>query len=237
MITSGSFFFTALIQILIGLFQKELAMNKVAISEVISRLILLVGTVISVWCNWHILSILIFTVLSSLVQFAVLYLYSRKYIFIKLRFDFALWKKILIKSWPLAITIALNLIYLKADTLILSLIKSEEIVGLYGAAYKVVDVLITLPFMFAGIVLQKSFDTMLIIAIPLAVGAQFVSNRVMSLVAGEAFYNSGSILKILIIACAIVFVQVIFSHAVIAIEKQKKLIAGYLFTAVTALAG
>lgn len=43
--------------------------------------------------------------------------------------------------------------YLKTDTLILSLIKSPEEVGLYGAAYRIIDVPTTLPYMFAGIIL------------------------------------------------------------------------------------
>lgn len=253
---SWSFFFIALTQILIGLFQKNLKMEKVAIAEVTSRFVLVSGIALSVWFNLGLYIILLFIVLSSFFNFAILYFFSKKITSIDLAFDFTLWKTIIKQSWPLAITIALNLIYLKADTLILSFIKSEAEVGIYGAAYKVIDVLITLPFMFAGIVLpiltkewsehktsgfkqvlQKSLDTMIIIALPFVIGTQFIAHDIMTLVAGKDFYASGTVLKLLIIACAIIFIQVTFSHAVIAINKQKKLIAGYLITAITALAG
>jgi O-antigen/teichoic acid export membrane protein len=129
-------------------------------------------------------------------------------------------------------------------------------VGLYGAAYKVIDVLITLPFMFAGIILpiltaryagglreefkdiyQKSFDAMVLFAIPMMVGTYFIATQTMSLVAGQKFAASGPILSILIIAAGAVFIGSIPAHAVIAIDKQKKIIGAYFFVALTSILG
>jgi O-antigen/teichoic acid export membrane protein len=143
---------------------------------------------------------------------------------------------------------------MRADILILSLFRGPNEVGLYGAAYKIIDVLTTLPFMFAGLVLpiltaawlehshdyfkkvlQKSFDFMAIIAIPLVIGAQFLSKPIMTFVAGDSFSISGDILKILIMAVAAIFLGAMFSHAVIAINKQKKMIGFYVFTSVSSL--
>jgi O-antigen/teichoic acid export membrane protein len=128
------------------------------------------------------------------------------------------------------------------------------VVGLYGAAYKIIDVLTTLPFMFAGLilpiltaawlendhryfkkVLQKSFDCMAIIAIPLVIGAQFLGKPIMLFIAGRDFILAGDILKILIFAVAAIFLGTMFSHAVIALEKQKKMIGFYVFTSISSL--
>ncbi len=256
LITSLSFLCIALNQILVGLFQKKLRMDKVAIAEVIGRVILIIGVILSVKLNYGLLGIMTATVIASLINFILHFVFSRAFVRIKLRFDFGLWKNIISKSWPLAITIVFNLIYLRADTLILSLIKSQSEVGIYGAAYKVIDVLITLPFMFAGIILpiltlswmkknviqfkkilQKSFDFMVILALPMIVGTQFVANEVMTMVAGKEFNISGSVLKILIIATGAIFLGCMFSHAIIALGKQKKIIGAYIFTSLTALAG
>lgn len=253
-LASASFLFTALNQVFVGLFQKKLRMDKVSIAEVSSRVILLISVIISIKLSWGLNGIMLAMVVANLISFIMHYFYSRAYIKLKLEFDLDIWKMIAKKSWPLAITIALNLIYLKADTLVLSLIKSSEEVGIYGATYKVIDVLVTLPFMFAGIVLpvftlswleknhdyfkhvlQKSFDIMAIIAIPSIVGVQFLANNIMILVAGPDFSISGSVLRILIIACATIFLGTIMSHAIIAIDKQKKMIKAYMFTSVTAL--
>ena len=80
LITAGSFFFIALSQILVGLFQKNLNMDKVAISEVVSRILLVSGIGITIYYDFGLYSILIFTVLSSLINFILLYIFSRKLI-------------------------------------------------------------------------------------------------------------------------------------------------------------
>ncbi len=249
-----SFLFPALNQILIGLFQKELRMDKVSIAEVASRVVLLLGFILAIKLGWGLLGFLFINVISSFVNFVMLFFFSRTYVKIRLEFDKEIWKEIFSRSWPLAITIAFNLIYLRADTLILSFVKSQADVGIYGAAYKVVDVLTTIPFMFAGIVLpilttnwlkddketfkgimQRSFDFMVMIAIPLIVGAQFLSKPVMTLVAGPAFSISGPVLQLLMVATGFIYLGVMFSHAVIALDKQKKMIGAYIFVSFTAL--
>lgn len=262
LVASFSFLFVALNQILVGLFQKHLRMDKVSIAEVVSRIVLLIGVVLVIKMEYSLIGILVVTVVSSLVSFLIHYIFSRSFVRIKLRFDVHYWTEIIKMSWPLAITIALNLLYLKTDTLLLSIInRPTEIgiiaeVGLYGAAYKVIDVLITLPFMFAGIilpiltktwisgdadgfksVLQRSFDVMVIFALPLMIGAQFLAKDIMVLVAGEEFASSGPILKILMLAAVMIFLGNMFAHAVIALDKQKNIIKAYVFTAVTAVAG
>jgi len=261
-ITSLSFLFIALNQVLVGLFQKHLRMDKVSVAEVSGRIVLLFGVILVIRQDGGLFGIMLVTVFSSFVNFGLHYVFSRSLSRIKLVFDFTVWKDIIVRSWPLALTIVFNLIYLKADTLLLSLIKRpSEIgiiaeVGLYGAAYKVIDVLITFPFMFAGIVLpimtarwmeknydgfavimQKSFDLLSVLTIPFVVGAQFLAQDIMVFVAGNDFAPSGPILKILIGAAGFIFLGNIFAHAVIAIDKQKKIIGAYAFTAVTALMG
>lgn len=259
-LVSFAFLFNALNQILVGLFQKNLRMDKVSIAEVVNRIILLAGFFITVRFDYGLDGILLAIVLANLVGFILHFAFSRSFVRIKLKFDFAYWLQIIKKSWPLAITIFLNLIYLKADTLLLSLIKRPTDigiiaeVGLYGAAYKVIDVVVTFPFMFAGIVLpiltatwaaknqnkfkltlQKSFDVMIVIAIPMIVGTQLLSEKIMTLIAGKDFIDSAPILNILIIAAALIYFGSMFSHAVIAINKQKKIISAYAFTAVSSL--
>jgi len=173
-----------------------------------------------------------------------------------LAFDFSLWREIIGKSWPLALTIIFNLLYLKTDTLILSLVKTQAEVGIYGAAYKVVDILTMVPFMFAGVILpiltadwasgdkerftrvtQKSFDLMAVLAVPLVVGAQFLAGPVMIMVAGDDFASSGTVLKILMAAAGLVFISAFLSHVIVALGLQKKIIGAYLFTAITSVAG
>ena len=257
---AASYFFVALNQILVGIFQKNLRMDKVSIAEIASRLVLLGGIILVADFGLGLYGILAATVISSFVNFIIHYYYARRFSRLHFRFDLSYWKIIMQKSWPLAITIVFNLIYLKTDTLFLSIIpRPSQIgiiaeVGLYGAAYKVIDVLITLPFMFAGIilpvltsawveknkkdfaaVLQKSFDIMVIIALPIVAGTQLLATDVITLVTGKEFAAAGPILQWLIWACAFIFLGNMFAHAIIAIDCQKKIIGAYIFVAITSV--
>jgi len=257
---SLSFFFIALNQIFVGIFQKYLRMDKVSLAEVISRGLMVALVFLSIKQDFGLLGIMFAISISSALNFFLLLFYSKKFTQFKVLFDFVYWKKIIALSWPLALTIIFNLLYLKTDTFLLSIIKRpSEIgiiaeVGLYGAAYKVIDVLITFPFMFAGIILpilthhwasrthdnffailQKAFDVMAIFSFPLIAGTFFVAEDIVRIVAGDEFVNAAPILRILIIAAAIIFPGTLFSHAIIAINKQRKIISSYLFVAISSV--
>jgi len=262
LITSLSFLFVALNQVFVGLFQKYLRMDKVSIAEIVNRICLLLGIILAVKYDFGLNGILLATSISSAISFVMHFVFSRGFAVIKLRFDFSYWRKVIAKSWPLAITIFFNLIYLRTDMLLLSLVKRPSQlgiiaeVGIYGAAYKVIDVLITLPFMFAGIILpiltvrwaekdldgfknilQKSLDFMIILAIPIVIGTQFLAKEIIALIAGQEFSYAVPVLQMLIIASGLIFFGCMFSHAIIAIDRQKKIINAYIFTAITSVIG
>lgn len=255
LISTLIFLFPSLNQIPTALFQKKLRMEKVMASEVLSKTFLVAFIFLFAKFNLGLNGMLWASVLGSFGGFIILWAYGQKTAKIKFDFDFDFWKKIIKKSWPLATTIILNLFYLKGDILILSLFKSTAEVGIYGASYRAIEVIGTIPYMFAGImlpiftaswlkkesgflkkVMQKSFDFMAILALPLAIGTQFIAQKIMTMIAGSDFLDSGLPLQILIISTAILFVSSVFSHIIIAIEKQKKVINLYVFTAISSLA-
>ena len=249
-----SYLFPALNQILIALFQKTLRMDKAMIAEVTGKVFLLLFIFLAIQFKFGLNGILWAAVLSSAINFAINWFLSKKSAKIKLSFDFLIWKRILVKTWPLALTLILNLIYQKGDIILLSLFKSIEEVGVYGAAYRTIEVIGTLPYMFAGIMLplftfnwinknydvfkkmlQKSFDFMVILAIPLTIGAQFTSREIISMIAGKEFADGGLALKLLIVSISLLFISCIFSHIIIAVDQQKKLIKLYAFTAISSV--
>ncbi|MBU2229270.1 flippase [Patescibacteria group bacterium] len=253
---SLSFLFITLNQVLQGVFQKHLKMIKVTISEVLGRIVLLGGTFAAVYLNKGLLTILLVVVLGSFTNFIFTFFYSRKFVKIKLRFEFAVWKKIIWESYPIALAILFNLVYFKADTLILSLLKSQEEVGIYGAPYKILEVLVTFPAMFAGLtipvltyaygkmdkerfkrVLGKAFDFLSMISLPLIVGTLFIAQPVIDFIAGEEFVESGKVLQVLIIATGTIFIGNLFGNTVVVINQQKKILKYYAAIAVVSVAG
>lgn len=254
-ITTFSFLFIALNQVLIGLFQKNLRMEKVAIAENIGRVVLVAGIATVIFLKAGLLAILLAVILGSFANFLINFIFSLKYVRIKFVFDWPIWKEIYRRSWPIGLSIAFNLVYLKADVIILSLFQSQAAVGLYGASYRVLDVLTTLPMMFAGLVLpvltaawaeknlerferlvKKSFDFLMMVIVPIIFGTMLLGEKIMSAVAGEDFSLSGTILKILILAAGAIFVGTLFGHVIVAVKKQKQMIWGYASVALLSLA-
>ncbi|MBI4414981.1 MAG: flippase [Candidatus Kerfeldbacteria bacterium] len=248
--------FVTLNQLLAGLFQRHLAMGRVALAEVVGKTGFLALIIVAAAQRWSIYPILGASVLGGTVQFFVLLVLARKFVRIRLRYNGILWAQILKESWPIAISIALNLIYFRADTIILSLFHPAATVGLYGASYKVLTVLIGFPAMFAGLVLplltqhyaatdmerfrsvlQKAFDFLAMVALPMVGGIFVLAHPIMTLIAGNEFAASGSILRVLIFATGSIFLGNLFGNTVVAVGRQRKMIWVYCCVAAGSLIG
>jgi len=228
-------------QILIGVFQKYLRMDKIALGELLGRLVQLGLVIFFIKYNFDFLFIVSALVFGSLVNFILVFIFSRKYISISFEFDFAFWRPLLKESLPLALAIIFTVIYFKIDTIMLSLMKSPADVGIYNLAYKFLESLLFFPAMFVGLVMplmseyalsarekfkeitQKTLNILLIFIVPMIFGIIFLSEDIVTLIAGQDFILSAGVLDILIIAAGIIFLGVLFSNMIIALKEQKKL--------------
>ena len=225
-----------------------------SIAEVAGRIILLSGIAISIYFKLSIYFIFAMITAGSFTHMFISYLAARRHVNFRFAFDKDVWKAILKKSWPIAISISCNLLYLKTDIIILSLVRPEADVGVYGAAYRVVDILTMLPSLFMGLVLpiftgywvaknkdklkslvQMAFDAMVVLALPIVLGTLVIGQKIMTLIAGQEFAISGDILKILILAVGSIFIGTLFGYLVVGINMQKKMIWGYLSVAIVSL--
>lgn len=252
-IASFSFFFVALQSVLIGLYQKHLAMAEVAIAEIWGRLVLLIGVAVAVFYDAGLYPIVVSVSVGSLINFSLLYFKSKKYVRYRLAWSPKILKEVWQTAWPLAITISLSLVYFRADTIILSFFRPATDVGIYGSAYKVLEILVQFPYLFLGLVLpimsgfylsaknlyhqtiQKSFDFLAIIAVPMVASVWVLSVKIMEFVAGPEFASASLFLSILIVAAALIYFGALFGYAIVAAGLQKKMIGIYLFDAVFSL--
>ncbi|MEK7105552.1 MAG: flippase [Patescibacteria group bacterium] len=250
-----AYFFQTTGQMLTGIYQKRLMMIKVAIAELVGRALLLAGVLVVVFVRGSLIEAMIALVVSVFVQTSLLIVLANRLVRIRAQVDFSVWKEIFRRSWPIGVSIFFNLVYLRGDILLLSVLRPQSDVGLYGGAYKVIDVMTALPVVFMGLALpllvtawqsrdketfeatlQKSFNFFSILALPLAVGAFTLATPIMVLVGGEEFRSAGPILAVLAPALAIVFYAALFGHAVVAVQKQRVMTIGYAVTAVVSVA-
>lgn len=243
-------------QVLTGYFQYRLKMHIQSIADVLSRFTLLACLFFAITWQTDFVTTMGLLVLPNLVFTLFLFVGANKDTRLRPEYDKKIWKKIIVKMWPIALSILFNVVYLKGDLLILSVYRTESEVGLYGSSYRVIDILAQTAMLFMGIILpllaaswsqkkpeefhkraQKSFEGLMIIALPSIVGLFLLAPGIMSLINGKEFIAAGAPLRILALALLGVFLGSYFGHMAVAINAQKKTIWIYFTCAMLTLAG
>jgi len=249
-IAAFGFWFLSNSQVLMAIFQKHLKTDRPSFADLLGRIIQVAAVAFIIWKGLGFFAIVLSFSLSSFVNFILVWFFARRYVTFKIKWDVFAWKKVLKESYPLAASAIFVMIYFKLDTVMLSLMKPAQDVGIYGVAYKILESLIFFPAMFVGLIMpllskyafldrlqfkkvaQKAFDILLIFAAPLAVGGIFLSGPIIKLVTGRGFEQSAGVLNILVVATAVIFFGALFSNMIVALGKQKALAKIYALGAV-----
>ncbi|MDA1038293.1 MAG: flippase [bacterium] len=241
---------------LTGIYQKHLRMGRAVVAELTNRVLTLALILIVASQGMGVVAMVGVFSISNLVQLVLLVLLARSMVRVRPIIDTAIWKQALSASWPIGLAIFFNLIYLKSDVLILGFYYPQAEVGIYGAGYRVIDVFTAFPVIYMGLILpqlvrtwggklhtefneflQKTFDFFAVFVLPLVFGTPLVAVPLMSLIAGPDFARSGHVLPILMIAMIPIFMGAMTGHAIIALNKQRVMLWGYVLTAIVALTG
>lgn len=236
---------------LVGLFQKHAVIWRASLAELTNRVALL--ALIAIFALFHAgpVAMLVAVTLANILWLVVTYFLARPYVRIRPTVDTTIWKDAVTRSWPIALSIFFNLIYLRGDILLISLLRPQTDVAIYGVAYKLIDVLTALPVMFMGLLLpplvaawstkdltgfrsrlSSTFDLFALLCIPIVVGTQVVSVPLIQLIAGAQYDDSGLLMRVLGLALIPVFFGALYGHAVVAVGRQKQMMWGYAGTAI-----
>lgn len=251
-----AFFFGSVSSVFVGAFQKRLSLTSAVVAETANRFVVLIAALSLFAIPRSIVAAACIFIVGGIFQLVITLIAVRRHMALTPKASLAIWKQIIGRSWPIALSIAFNLVYLKGDILFMSVFgRTDTEIGLYGAAYKVVDVVTTVPIMFMGLMLplltfawakrdkqgfgehlQRAFDALSLIAVPFAFGTFAVGGPVLALIDADLI-AAGPVLAILGVATGAVFYGSLFGHAVVAVQKQKPMIGGYFFVAVCATVG
>ncbi len=230
----------SLVQVLVGVFQKYLRLYFISVSDILARLVQLVLLVVLAKLGAGFLWFVAVVVISEAVHFALIFGFSRRLVKIKTIVDWTYFRQTLKTALPIAVSLVLVLIYFKLDTVLLSLMKPAEDVGIYSVAYKVLEAVIFLPAVYIGLVMpllsrhgvtnraefiktfRQAFNVISIFALPFAAYLFILSDGLVKLVGGGQFLASGPVLKILSLAIFLIFFGNLGGNAIIALNFQKK---------------
>lgn len=166
----------------------------------------------------------------SFTKFSVIISFSKK----------ADWKNLIISGMPFWLSNLLMTIYLRIDTLMLSVLKGFAATGLYNAAYKIIDVFTFVPLAVSaafyptlsrlfkngtgtmlGTLYKRAFYYLAIVAIPMAVMLTILADRVMKFLYTSEFAPAATALQILIWAELFIFMNYLMGYMLNSIDKQK----------------
>ncbi|MEK7681045.1 MAG: flippase [Patescibacteria group bacterium] len=252
-ITTLSFFCIALNNIFIGYYQANLRMGTQMTGEIIGRVVLVGGLLLSsFYGNGYIYTMSIIT-LASIAYTAFLWARGPA---VRFEIDRPISKEIFKKIWPMGLSVIFNAFYLLGDRVILPLFVNQTQVGIYGAAYRIIDIITQVAAMTMGIMtplatfawsrnlkndfknkLQTSFDLVLLILMPMLVGIYILAGPIMKIVAGNGFEGSEQILKFLSFTILGISIGNIFGYIILAMNKQRQAIVVYLSDAILSTIG
>ena len=235
-----SYIFYSFYQVLIGLFQKRLVMYKVTIAELIGKIIQIFIIFLGIHFNLGFKFIIAGITVSMFSNFIIVYLLSRKFIRFKLNFNISKWKNFLKESWPIGLSVIVTFIYFKADALLLKSLSTNEAVGIYGAAYKVLENITFFPGMIMGLlmpmmsfyllkdkkkfrtIVNENFKLFVILVIPLAIATLFFAENIIAIIAGPEYIASVTVLRIVIFSLVFIFFGMLFGNILVAAKLQKQ---------------
>jgi O-antigen/teichoic acid export membrane protein len=149
------------------------------------------------------------------------------------------WKSIIRMSISVGIIQLVDVLYLRVDAVMLSLIDGTRSVAIYSIAYSVVLSVMVLPgfimssvsplvatasHAYATASIQKSYHYVMVFAPLIGLVGFLLSSDIVALVSGPKFAAAGPVLAILLFSACFSYVQRVFGYSSVALNKHRKLL-------------
>lgn len=225
------------------IFQKHLKYEQSTLANIIGSIVTLVAVIIFLYFKSPLPVVLFSYSIGSLFAGIILFFLVKKlFIHFTPLFSGNEFKKIIINSLPLGLTLVFNLVYFRADVFILTLFRTTTEVGTYGLAYKFFEFPLTLPTFFANslypILLARVKNKALFKQTVIKAGLFLLGLSVVVLLGfyfcapllvfiRKDFYPSIEILRILSLSMPVFFLSSLWMWILITFGKNKQLLTIY----------
>jgi O-antigen/teichoic acid export membrane protein len=223
----------------VTVFQARLRMDRAVIADVAGRAAALAAVAGVILADAGFYMVVASAAVGAAVALALTVALVRPMMPIKLVAEPAVWRMLIVAALPLGIALTLNEIYFRADTLIISIYKSDRQVGFYALAWRVYELVALFPAVImtsvfpllsryveeseerARRLLQAANDVFWAVGLPLAAGGIVLAPGIVELAGGSGFDASAEPLRLLLPAGALAYVNGLFGYALIAKNRQR----------------
>jgi O-antigen/teichoic acid export membrane protein len=235
---------------LVAVFQARLMMDRAVVADVAGRAAAFGALVAVVSLDLGFYAVVASTAVGAAVTLGVTATFALRYVPLRPAADRRVWRELIWAALPLGLTLAVNELYFRADTFILSVFRDFEEVGLYAASYRIFELIAMFPALVMtsvfpllsrylaesrGVALRTievTADLFVAVGLPLAAGGLVLAPELVTLVGGDGFADAATPLRLLLFAAVLAFVNGLFGYALIAAERQRSV----LWLSATALA-
>lgn len=221
-------------------------MSVVAVKSIVFRAIGLLATLVVIWADLGVFGVLWSDVLVTGAGLALLIWLFRRLAPLHLRSDRAMLRRIVVHSIPfMTVGLALTL-YRQVDIIVISRVAGDRDLGWYSAADKLFGSLMFPTSIVLGSVfpafgrlhetdrdalhdlVRRTFGLLLLVSIPLGLGAAVVGPSFASILFGSEFSGTGAVIAIMGPITILTLGTTLLSSLAVATERQR-LVAGMLF--------
>ena len=210
-----------------------------SIGQILNSILMFSGVFLAIKIGLSVVGFSSIYFLSSLIILIyVLILYIWKFSLPVIEIDTIFWKKILKEALPFGLAGIFVTIYYWIDSVMLSIMVGNEVVGWYNAAYRFIYIFLSFHSIFIISIFpvlssfyktskgsikfayERSFKYMLILTVPIAVFVTVLSSKIILLIYGPSYIPSVIALQILIWTIVFMFVNGLSSNFLGSHNKQ-----------------
>lgn len=231
--------FTAFADIFRVIFRAFERMEYEALLSVVCRLLTVALGLTALFLDYGLIEIALAIAIGCLLDLILTSLICvRKFAKPKIELDLDFCKKITKTAFPISFLIISAIIFTKTDTIMLSVMKGDAVVGWYNAAYNLVSAVQFIPSIFLTAIFpamsifsasslsllktscEQSLRYLFILSLPIAVGITLLAERIIPLFYGDQFTSSIVALQILAWSNFFVFLYSVLGTVLVSINKQ-----------------
>ncbi|MEO8285473.1 MAG: flippase [Chloroflexota bacterium] len=214
-----------------------------AVGSIVEKVLVCLLAILLLWLGFGVVAMAAVFVGGSAASALLQGLYLRRVARIEFRLDRAIIGVLVRNAIPFFAFWVLGSLYYRLDTILLSKLTGAEVLGWYGAAYRLFDTLVFLPNIIASAILfpilsqlserslpalrramAKGLDIILIVGMPISVGLFTLAEPIIRLIYREPeFVQAVPALQWLAVGLVLLYVNSILGVTLVSLNEERKL--------------
>ena len=209
-----------------------------ALAEIVGNALYTLLGIILLLMGWSIYAIAALLILTASVNLAIQLFFLNRLYTLRLNFAWAPARALVQEGWPYLLSSFFLVAYLQVDILAISAFVDEAAIGWYGAASRLFGTFLFIPTVYitaafpvfarmfvddqSGLnrLISKSFDSLLLLSVPIGFGLMVIANPLVRLIFGEEFANSGPILAVFGLVVILTYQNILIGRFLISMDRQ-----------------